>query len=173
MDDAPAPGSAPGARPVEPGRPAPSEPRVLGRVAFALAVAALVAYAAGLVLLVFPVRTPQVQDCGAPGAFLLDGRVDVVPDAEDRILDGDGEVVQLPAPVADAARERPCRERVAARAVPAVALIGGATIVGLVAFAAELFLVRPRRRRALAAQAWTGPATPEGPPAPRELHQQD
>lgn len=146
----------------------PAEPRLLGRSSFGLAVLALVAYAAGVVLLVVPVRTPEVQDCGAPGAFLLDGRVDVVPDAEDRILDADGAVVHLPAAVADAARDRPCRERVAARAVPGLALIGGATVVGAIAFALEMLLVRPRRRARVASI----PAEPPPPPSP-EAHGPD
>lgn len=162
----------PGVPPYEATGPAPSDPRGLGRLAFALAVSALCAYAVGIALLLVPVRTPQVQDCGAPGAFLLDGRVDVVPDAEDRILDGDGAVVHLPASVADEARDRPCRERVAARAVPATALMAAATVVGLAAFGLELFLVRPRRRRA---RAGVRPETvvAKGPPALPESHPQD
>lgn len=134
----------------------PREPRLLGRLAPGLAVLALAAYAVGAVLLTLPVRTPEVQDCGAPGAYLLDGRVDVVPDREDRILDGDGAVVTLDPAVAAAARERPCRERVASRAVPAVVVIGGATLLGVVAFAVELFVVRPRRRALLPAPPVSG-----------------
>lgn len=134
----------------DPAAPPPGGSRAWGRLSFGLALLAVLAYACGAVLLVLPVRTPQVQDCGAPGAYLYEGRLDVVPDREGRVLDGEGDVVELPPAVADAARDKPCQERVAARAVPAAGLVGGATLVGIVAFALELFVVRPRRRRALA-----------------------
>ncbi len=145
MDDAPVgPADAPSPS------PAPDEPRLLGRITLGLATVALAAYAAGAVLLALPVRTPEVQDCGTPGAYLYDGRFDVVPDAEDRIVDGDGGVVTLDPAVAAAARERPCRERVASRAVPAAIVLGIATLLAVVAFAVELLMVRPRRRALLA-----------------------
>lgn len=112
-----------------------------------LAVAAIVAYAAAAVLFTLPVTTPDVQRCGAPGAYLLAGRVDVLPDAEGRIVGPDDEVVTLEPSVAEAARDQPCRNRVAARAAPAAGLVAVATVVGLGAFALELAVVRPRRRR--------------------------
>ena len=71
-----------------------------------------------------------------------------------------GDVVTLDPAVADAARDRPCQERVAARAVPAAALLLGATVLGVVAFLVELLVVRPRRRAVLRA-----PGVPY-PPAP-------
>ncbi len=164
MVDAPPP-APPAAEPwpavVPPTDPPPAG--ALGRLAVALAGLALLAYLVAGVLLALPVETPHVQDCGAPGAYLLDGRVDVLPDREDRIL-RDGEVVTLDADVADAARERRCRDRVAARAVPAAILLAVATLVGLVAFGLELFVVRPRQRRAIRAAAAGPPSTPQGAP---------
>lgn len=159
MDDAPV---GPDVAPPPPSDP--PEPRLLGRITLGLAVVALVAYAIGAVFLTLPVRTPQVQDCGAPGAYLLDGRLDVVPDHDDRIVDGDGAIVTLDPAVAATARDRPCQERVASRAVPAAIAIGAATVLGVVAFAGELFVVRPRRRaRALALGPSTVPPVTEGP----------
>ncbi|HEX7132953.1 MAG TPA: hypothetical protein VF228_10270, partial [Iamia sp.] len=99
------------------------------------------------ILLALPVETPEVQDCGAPGAYLLAGRVDRIPDDEDRILGPDDEVITLDPDVAADARATPCRDRVAERAVPAAILLVIATVVGVVAFAVELFVVRPRQRR--------------------------
>lgn len=124
-------------------------PTFIGRLAVALAVSALVAYAVAAVLFTLPVSTPAVQRCGAPGAYLIAGRTDVFPDAEGRILGPDDELVTLDPMVAAAARDQPCRERVAARAAPAAGLVGAATAVGVGAFALELLVVRPRRRRAL------------------------
>lgn len=117
------------------------------RVAVTLAVAAIVAYGAAAVLFALPVTTPDVQRCGAPGAYLLAGRIDVVPDDEGRIVGPDDEVVTLMPSVAQAARDQPCRDRVASRAAPAAGLVAAATVVGLGAFALELAVVRPRRRR--------------------------
>lgn len=161
MDDAPA---GPVDAPTPPSTPA--EPRLLGRITLGLAVVALVAYAAGTVLLALPVRTPQVQDCGTPGAYLLGGRVDVVPDRDDRILDEDDAVVTLDPAVADTARARPCRERVASRAVPAAIVLGGATAMGVVAFAVELVVVRPRRRALLPPPPPGGVPLATGDPGP-------
>lgn len=151
------------AAPPAPVAPLPSPaaaPRVLGRVALALAVVALVAVAVAVVLLAVPVRVPAVQQCGTPAMYLLDGSVDVVPDPEGRILGPDGEVVTLEPQVAEAARRAPCQERVAARAAPAGLLLAGGFVLGLVAFALELFVVRPRARR-----AHPGTITPPAPPA--------
>lgn len=122
-------------------------PTLVGRVAVALAVAAIVAYATAAVLFVLPVTTPGVQRCGAPGAYLLAGRIDVVPDEAGRVIGPDDDVVALEPSVAQAARDQPCRDRVAARAGPAAGLVAAATVIGLSAFALELVLVRPQRRR--------------------------
>lgn len=145
------------------------EPEVAGRVTLGLAAAAVAAYVLAAVLLTLPVETPGVQDCGAPGAYLLEGRVDTVPDREGRIrVESDApegfEVVTLDPDVAEAARDDRCRDRVARRAVPAGILLLAATVVGTTAFLLELLLVRPRRRAALrrarAAEAEAAPPHP-------------
>ena len=118
-----------------------------------LAGLALAAFAGAIVLLAIPVRTPEVQDCGTPAAYLLDGRVDVIPDAQDRILGPDGQPLTLPASAATAARQHPCQDRVADRAVPAGILVLAGTVVGLAALALEVLVVRPRLRRSLAGAA--------------------
>lgn len=131
------------------------EPTIAGRVARGLAAASIAAYLVAAVLFTLPVETPGVQDCGAPAAYLVDGRVDTIPDPEGRVRveDADApdgfEVVTLDPEVAETAREEPCQERVASRAVPAGILVVVATVVGLAAFLLELLLVRPRRRAAL------------------------
>ena len=150
--------------------PAPGAPRGLARATALVAAVAVAGFVVAGVLLAIPVRTPGVQDCGAPAAYLLGGRVDAIPDPEDRILGPDGEIVTLDAAVADTARSRPCQDRVASRAVPALLVLTGAFVLGVAAFAAELFVVRPRTRRARAAYfaAREGPATgpPPSPPPP-------
>jgi len=162
VDDAPPPLPAPGG--VEsPGEGPVTPPGPLARLTRALAALALLAYVAATLLLVVPVRNPPVQDCGAPGAYLYQGRVDVVPDGNDQIVDG-GEVVTLAPDVADAARATRCQDRVASRAVPAAVLVLGATVVGGGAFAVELLVVRRRRRRALAAEHRDAPPPLPAPP---------
>lgn len=152
----------PGATPAVPARPDPSPvPTVpAGRITVALAGLALACFAVAAVLLALPVSVPGVQDCGAPGAYLAQGRVDVVPDANDRILGPDGEIVTLDGPTAAAARDHPCQERVAARAVPAGVLLVAGTLIGLAAFALEVLVVRPRRRRAWRVAAGMSPPSP-------------
>jgi hypothetical protein len=108
---------------------------------------ALLAYLVAALLLVVPVEVPEVQDCGAPGAYLLGGRLDRIPDEDDRILGPDDEVVTLDEDVAAEARATPCRDRVADRGVPAFILVVAATGLGTAAFALELIVVRPRQRR--------------------------
>jgi hypothetical protein len=127
--------------------PPPSGP--VERVAVVLAGLALLAFVVAGVVLAVPVEVPEVQDCGSPGAYLLAGRVDRIPDGEDEILVGDGRVVALDPEIAAEARAEPCRDRVAARAVPAAWLIVGTTVLGMAAFALELFVVRPRQRKAI------------------------
>jgi len=142
-------------------------PGRLGRVATVMAGLALLSYLVAALLLVVPVEVPEVQDCGAPGAYLLGGRLDRRPDEENRILGPDDEVITLDDDVAAEARATPCRDRVADRGVPAVILVVAATVLGAVAFALELFVVRPRQRRqmrATMAAPATGAATPVGPP---------
>jgi hypothetical protein len=138
--------------PPPPAVPPPADgPRRLARAALAMAWASLLLYGVAALLLVIPVEVPEVQDCGTPVSYLLEGPVDVVPTEDGRFLDEQGEVVTLDADATREARDRPCRERIAALAVPAAALIVVATLVGLTAFVVELFVVRPRQRRALAA----------------------
>ncbi len=149
--------------PLPPAVPPPSAGPV-GRVAIVLAGLSVVAYLVATVLLTVPVSVPEVQRCGAPGAYLLAGRVDVVPSDDDRILGPDGEPVTLDAAVAQAARDRPCRDRVADRAVPAAVLLLVATVGGVIAFGLELFVVRPRQRALVrAARAGAAPP-PDAPP---------
>lgn len=157
MSDGPAPEPWPPLPP--PVRPPSAGP--VGRVAIVLAGLSVLAYAVAGILLAVPVSVPQVQRCGAPGAYLLAGRVDIVPTDDGRILGPDGEPVTLAPEVADAARSRPCQDRVADRAVPAAILLVAATVIGVTAFALELIVVRPRQRRALA-----GPPPTAPPPEP-------
>jgi hypothetical protein len=137
----------------------------VGRVAVVLAGLSLLGYLVAAVVLIVPVETPEVQDCGAPGAYLLAGRLDVFPDENGQIPGADGQLVTLDPEVAEEARATPCRERVAARAVPSAILLTGATLLGLVAFGIELFVVRPRQRRAIRADMAASPGEPEAPTA--------
>ena len=138
---------------------------LLGRIAVVVAGLSLLAYLVAGIVLVAPVETPGVQDCGAPGAYLLAGRVDRIPDADGRILGPDDEVVTLDADVAAEARATPCQDRVADRAVPAAILLVVATVLGVAAFAVELFVVRPRQRR-LIRDGMAPPPDPLLPPPP-------
>jgi len=140
-------------------------PGRLGRVATVLAGLALLAHLVAALLLVVPVETPEVQDCGAPGAYLLTGRLDHIPDEDGRIRGPDGEVITLDDDVAAEARATPCRERVADRGVPAAILVVAATLLGVVAFALELFVVRPRQRRQMRAAMGPPPLEPPVPGA--------
>jgi len=85
----------------------------------------------GLGLLLRPVETP-VQDCGAPIAFLLDGRTNVGADPT------------APPPGLTAAdvrsnNERPCRVRVAEAAKPAGTLIAAGLVAAVGAALVESF----------------------------------
>ncbi|MEJ7585194.1 MAG: hypothetical protein WKF43_14195 [Acidimicrobiales bacterium] len=106
------------------------------------------AIALGVAIALVPVGDGATQDCGAPGAFLIEGRADVYPDADGRVQRGNGEVEQLsPAEVSDA-YERPCSERVADRMVPAgIVLATGAGTGLLIAVAAGIGAVRRRPKR--------------------------
>lgn len=131
--------------------PADGGPRRLARATLAGAWASLVLFGVAALLVVIPVSVPEVQDCGTPVSYILRGPVDVIPNPEGRFLDEDGEVVTVDDDVAREARDRPCRDRIATLAVPAAVLLVIATFVGLVAFGVELFVVRPRQRRAIVA----------------------
>lgn len=125
------------------GSPAAPARTFVARLGFALAIVALAGYLAAAVLLVLPVEVPRVQDCGAPGAYVLTGRIDVRPDPQGFVLGADGRPQQLSDADAAAVRRAPCQDRVADRAVPAGLAILGATALGVVA--AVLSLFRPRR----------------------------
>jgi hypothetical protein len=127
-----------------------------------------VLFGVAALLLVIPVEVPEVQDCGTPLGYLLEAPVDVVVSEDGRFLDGDGEVVTIDADAAREARENPCRERVAALAVPAGILLVLAFVVGVVSFGIELFAVRPRQRRAIVAarDAARGPVDRAADPTP-------
>jgi len=106
-----------------------------------------IAIAAGVALV--PVRNGPIQACGAPGAFLLEGRTDLYPDADGRVRRSNGEVEQLsPAEIADA-YDRPCSQRVADRMVPAGVLLTAGAVTGLIIVtAAAVGTWRSGRRRA-------------------------
>ncbi len=151
--------------PPPPAVPPPADgPRRLARMTLAMAWASVLLFGVAALLLVIPVDVPEVQDCGTPLSYLLEGPVDVIPTEDGRFLDEQGEVVTLDADVARDARDRPCRERIAMLAVPAAVLVAVATLVGMTAFVVELFVVRPRQRRALAASR--DDASPPRDPAP-------
>lgn len=160
----------PPAAPPAPGPPVDPPPGgVLPRITLVAAGLAVLGYLVAAVLFAIPVSVPEVQSCGTPAAFLLAGRVDVIPNDDDQIRNRDGQVVTLDPAVAAAARAEPCRDRVADRAAPAVILITGATALGLLAFAVELAAVRPRQRAALAAAQPPAPAPwPPGGDGPTE-----
>ena len=175
----PSPAAPPAAAPPPP--PPPSEawpplapavtppPGLLGRIATVIAGMALLAYVVAAVVLAVPVETPGVQDCGSPGAYLLAGRLDKVPDESNRILGPDEEIITLDDDVAATARATPCKERVADRAVPVALLVLAATVVGAGAFAIELFVVRPRQRRLVREALGPPPFEPPLPAArPRD-----
>lgn len=139
---------------------------LLGRIATVIAGLALLGYLVAVVVMAVPVETPGVQDCGTPAGYLLAGRLDRIPDDENRILGPDDEIVTLDDDVAATARATPCRQRVADRAVPATVLVLAATVLGAAAFAIELVVVRPRQRRLIRAALGPPPVEPAPPPPP-------
>lgn len=121
----------------------PSPIRRPERLISASTVAAWVGLAlilAGLVVGSVPVRSPKVQDCGAPLAFVLTGRVDV-------FVDPNNPPRGFTPKQAVAANKRPCRTRVAPRAVRSAELLLGGLLVGLTGVAL-LVVGRVSRRRA-------------------------
>lgn len=118
----------------------------LGRRTLIAAGVAVAAYALAAILLVVPVENAPVQDCGAPGAYLLTGRLDTFIDDQGRFRDASGEIIQLTDDQATAARDGSCRSRVADRAVPAGVLWLGATVLGAGALLIEVFVVRRQLR---------------------------
>ncbi|HEY4375831.1 MAG TPA: hypothetical protein VGM93_01685 [Acidimicrobiales bacterium] len=108
-----------------------------------LALVGVLAIAAGGVLLAVPVRNPKIQECGAPVAFLLRGRVDIYADPTNP-------PAGLTKAQANAANQDRCGHRVAGRAVPGGLLIVSGLAVGLAAGGAEWAARGARRRRLLA-----------------------
>lgn len=102
----------------------------------------------GLVFGLVPVRNPRVQDCGTPLAFVLTGRVD-------GFVDPNHPPKGMTAKQAEAANARPCRKRVAPRAVHSGELLFGALLAGLTG-TALLLIGRSARRRALLRE-WPAP----------------
>lgn len=96
--------------------------------------------AAGLVFGTVPVRTPKVQDCGAPLAFVITGRVD-------SFVDPNNPPRGITAAQARAANRKPCRKRVAPRMVGSGALLLGGLVVGVTGVG-MLLIGRSARRRA-------------------------
>lgn len=88
-----------------------------------------------------PVRSPKVQDCGAPLAFVLGGRVDT-------FVDPNNPPRGVTPKQAEAANERPCRKRVAPRAVRSGELLLAGLVVGLAGLTL-LVIGRVGRRRTL------------------------
>lgn len=134
MDPEPdAPDSDPGtAHPTDPHAPTPdataetARPNRRMRVATVLMALASVALAVSAVLFLVPVSNPGVQNCGAPAWFLLTAETDrPLVDSEGQAVNGWNEQRLR------RAHEERCSVRVADRAVPAGALLGGFWIVGL------------------------------------------
>lgn len=108
---------------------------------------------AGLAVGSVPVRTPIVQDCGTPLAFVLTGRVD-------RFLDPNNPPRGVTAKEAEAANKRPCRKRVAPRMVRSAELLLGGLVAGL-AGVVMLLVGRTVRRRDLLLR-WGSGTSPSG-----------
>lgn len=111
--------------------PSRARDRRSGAVVIGAGWVALLVIAVGVAVAFVPVRNGDVQACGTPGAFLIEGRSDVYPDAGGRVRDGDGVDVQLSPSAVQAAVDRPCSQRVADRMVPAGVLLAGGTLTGL------------------------------------------
>lgn len=133
----PAPYAARVTEPVHPDRSAlPRSIRITPIIAFVGVLLVLV----GLLTLTRPVRTP-LQDCGAAGAFILDGRVNEFADPN---APPDG----LTADQVRANNRHPCQERAANRSRPAAAaIIAGTGAIGAAALAEVGIRWRLRVRR--------------------------
>lgn len=145
--------------------PVAAGPVRLARATRAGAWGSLLLYLVAGLLAVIPLGMPEdIPDCGTPVSYLLQAPIDVVPTEDGRFLAEDGSVVTVSEDAAREARDRPCRERIARLAVPAGILLVVATVIGLVAFGVELFVVRPRQRRVLRAALDDGAVSPPPPP---------
>lgn len=131
----------------EPSAPVPGRRSVVARGVAAVGWLALLAIVVGLVVSLVPLRNGIVQACGAPAAFLIDGRSDVYPDAGGRVRNSDGRIVQLSPGAVKAAIDRRCSRRVGDRMVRAGALLVGGGLVGVACvLVAAIGSVRQGRR---------------------------
>ena len=123
-----------------PSAPAPAAPRRtwLNRLAAVPGWLAVVAMLGSLGLAFVPLSNPGVQTCGSPALFLLDGKVDRLPDANGRVQDADGTIRTLTKAQQDRAFNHKCSARVADRIVPLAATFGTGAIVGLVVLLASM-----------------------------------
>lgn len=121
--------------------PIPRWPDQLISASTAAAWAALALVTVGVVVGLVPVQNPKVQDCGAPIAFVLRGRIDQYADPS-KPPNG------LTSAEATAANKDRCQARVARRMVPGGVLILSGLVVGIVGLAA-MFFGRSARRRAV------------------------
>lgn len=107
----------------------PPRPAIL-RATPVIALVGVLLALAGLGWSARPLRTPT-QDCGTAFAFLLTGRIDVLVDPQNP-----------PAGVtraeAEANNRRPCQERAAARAVPALIALLSGVLLALLALVVEV-----------------------------------
>lgn len=114
-----------------------------------------------VVLSALPVDNGRVQVCGAPLAFVAQGRAEVIlPDVDRPGVEDSPPLDFSEAEYRDAA-EHPCRERVGVRMAWAAAAVTLAFLLGLAGVVATLvgryWLMRPAR---------IGAAPPADPPAP-------
>lgn len=144
--------------------PAPSRRGGAGTISMVLGWLSLLAISIGVIVALLPVSNGPAQDCGAPGAFLLEGRPNEYPDADGRVQTTDGKGRQLSPLAVERAAARPCSERVAERMVPAGGLLTGGLVAGL---ACLLTHGIGALRRTRAAPAEPPPASAPGEPRPQ------
>jgi hypothetical protein len=133
-------------------------------------VVVLLCVAVAAVVGLVPVRNGRVQDCGAPFAFALHGRLDTYPDASGAVPGADGKSVTLTKSELDDAFRNRCSQRVGSRLAP----LAGVTILALVAGAVAVlgllvdFSARWRTARDAAEAAAPPGAAPAAPSPPGE-----
>ena len=122
-----------------PGRSSrPPRPRLLDLTAVVAALGVVIALA-GVGVLALPVRTP-LQDCGSSFTFLYDGRTNTLGDP-DHPPKGITKAQVL------ATNAKPCRPRVADRAITAAELILGGLALAIVTVLVEVVIRQVVRRR--------------------------
>ena len=120
----------------------PQRPRRLDLTAWLASLGVLIALS-GVVVLALPVHTP-IHDCGSTFAYLYDGRYEPPTDPAKPPKGHTAAQVRR-------ANAKPCRPRVADRAVLAAELILPGLALSLVAAGAEIVIrFRLRRRHAMA-----------------------